>query len=60
MDHKTLPHCFGLGTQQTPNVCQECDFRELCRKISEEFLPKAKLEPVIRRLENIITALGDD
>jgi len=57
---KTIPPCFGLGKSQTPNVCQECDFMELCKKISDEFLPKAKLEPVVKKLENIVAALGGD
>jgi hypothetical protein len=57
---KTIPSCFGLGKPQTPDACQECNFRELCRKISEEFLPKAKLDPVVKKLENIVAALGGD
>jgi len=57
---KTIPPCFGLGKPHVPNACQECNFRELCKKISEEFLPKAKLEPVVKKLENIVAALGGD
>jgi len=57
---KTIPSCFGLGRPQQTDTCQECDFKELCKKISEEFLPKAKLEPVIKKLENIVTVLGGD
>jgi len=54
---KTIPPCFGLGKPQKPDACQECDFRELCKKISEEFLPKTKLDPIIRKLENIIAVM---
>jgi len=54
---KTIPLCFGLGKPHIPNACQECDFKELCRKISGEFLPKTKLDPIIKKLENIITMM---
>jgi len=42
------------GTPTEPNSCDTCALREVCRKVAEEFLPKARLEPVIRRLEKIL------
>jgi hypothetical protein len=54
-DYNTLPGCVGYyGTPVEPNSCDTCALREVCRKVAEEFLPKAKLEPVIRRLEKIL------
>ena len=54
-DDNTLPVCVGhYGTPTEPNLCNTCALSEVCRKISAEFLPKAKLEPVIRRLEKIL------
>jgi len=57
-DHNTLPGCIGyFGSPTEPNRCKDCIMQSLCKKITEQFLPKAKLEPVIRRLENIIIAM---
>ena len=54
-DYNTLPGCMGyFGSPTEPNRCEDCIMQSLCKKISEEFLPKAKLEPVIRRLEKIL------
>ena len=54
-DLSTLPGCVGYyGTPTEPNSCDTCALREVCRKVAEEFLPKARLEPVIRRLEKIL------
>jgi len=58
VDYNTLPGCVGyFGSPTEPNSCDTCALRELCRKVTEQFLPKAKLEPIIRRLENIIIAM---
>jgi len=57
-DYNTLPGCIGYyGTPREPNLCNTCAFREVCRKISVEFLPKAKLNSIIKRLENILMAM---
>jgi hypothetical protein len=57
-DYNTLPGCVGYyGTPTEPNSCDACALKEVCRKVAEEFLPKAKLEPIIKRLESIIIAM---
>jgi hypothetical protein len=60
-DLSTLPGCIGCyGKPSEGNNCTDCEVKALCTKISEDFVPKARLLPIYERvlkLEKILTGV---
>ena len=51
----TFPCCLGYyGTPLPPNgPCQNCQYASVCLHVTENFVPKAKLDPIMARIERI-------
>lgn len=55
----TLPGCLGyFGKPLSPNNCEKCRERELCRQISERFVPKREISKFIAQLNFVISEKG--
>ena len=55
-DLNTLPSCLGLDKADPPNACEKCEAGVLCKQIKRRYIPKAKLQPVIVKIEKILGA----
>jgi hypothetical protein len=51
----TFPCCLGYyGTPLPPNgPCQNCQYASVCAHVTENFVPKARLDPIMARIERI-------
>jgi hypothetical protein len=51
----TLPGCIGyFGFPITPNgPCERCGYAKLCRHVRQNFVPKAKLQPILVKIEEM-------
>jgi len=49
-DLNSIPSCLGYGHPSQGNACETCEVKDLCAKISREFLPKAQLLPIYERV----------
>jgi len=57
MADSTLPGCFALGKPIAPNKCENCKFREDCKR----YIPKDALKPLfakILELQSIVRGGG--
>jgi hypothetical protein len=52
-NNTTLPSCIGYGRPLAPNDCQMCEYSSLCRHLAKNFVPKAKLQPIIAKIDRI-------
>jgi len=51
VDYNTLPGCVGYyGRPSLGRGCETCEVKDFCAKISQEFIPKAKLLPIYERV----------
>jgi|YelNatPaOPRAMG01_1025707.scaffolds.fasta_scaffold82926_3 hypothetical protein len=55
VDNSTLPGCIGyFGHAIAPNgPCERCGYARLCRHVKLNFVPKAKLQPILAKLEEV-------
>ena len=55
-DLESLPGCLGLYEAPiAPNgPCSECPHRELCKRISINFVPRRAVEELIGKIEAIL------
>jgi len=54
---ETLPPCIGhFETPIPPNSCESCKQREICRKISFEFIPRREVHDLIKQIEETLAS----
>lgn len=53
-DLNSLPGCFAFyGRPNEGNVCESCEVNIVCAKVRQEYIPRAQLELIYKKVRKI-------